>query len=310
MIEAIIICAIIFTVIYLIKVIFTGNKNNGPIYSLGLQEAETIRELIDSKQYSEAERQIKNLSSDNLTQTVDHIALSMEEPVFLEWQSLTKEKDIAALFKGVFYNHEAWKARTHGYAKDVSQKGIEGFFYYQEKATSCLESISEGFQLIGEVYSRMIRVSLGNGNDDAVESYFNKATAINPEMIWPYIHYSEAIQPKWGGSLEAIDRLMNNLPDRVLTQQIVELKLRLDSFIASENYFSGSMHELKEITKTRLVAIDESIKKNPPKSIHRYILHNYMMSLSGEVNKFTLKKHYKTLMNGYYTLYPFGVPNK
>lgn len=283
-------------------------KKGKPIYSLGLQEAETIRALISAKAFNEAEKLIKKLNSDNLTQTVDHVTLSLSEAIFIEWQEQAKDKAITALFLGVYYSHSAWKARTNAYAKDVSQKGIEGFFFYQEKATACLTSINENFELIGEVYSRLIRISMGNSNDQAVETYYKKAIAINPDMVWPYIHYAEAIQPKWGGSLEAIDALMNALPDRLLIRQIVELKLRLDSFIISENYFSGTMFELKEITKARLIEIDKSIKETPPKSIHRYILYNYMMALSGELNKFTMKKYYKNLMNDWYTLYPFGIP--
>ncbi len=276
--------------------------------SLGVSEINEIKLLIEKKQFDEAERLILKLNADNLTQTLDCIGLTINTSVLLEWKEKSKNIEISNLFLAVHFNHKAWIARSHSFSRFVSKKNEDKFFDYQSKSVEYFEQISEPSVFISEVYSRLIRVEMGYyGYCDEVAYNFEKAINIDETNLWAYIHYCEAIQPKWGGNLELISKLLKSLPDITLIQHTVRLKLLLDSFIISENYFGGSMIHLENIAKDELQKTDKELSNKSISSIHRFMLYNYMKLLADQVDNNELAKKYKALSKNYHTLYPYGV---
>jgi tetratricopeptide (TPR) repeat protein len=177
----------------------------------------------------------------------------------------------------------------------------------KKKSSNNLLSINKNSPFIEEANSRLVRHYMGEGNLEKSKEYFKKTIALNNENIWVYIHYSEVIQPKWGGNLKDIKDLLNNLPKRKLIKQIISLKLALDSYISNENYFGGTMEELDNIANQLLVEIDRQVTKSPPISIHRYIVYNYLFALAEELKNNPLQfKNYQK-MNEFFTLYPYGI---
>lgn len=285
----------------------TKIKKENEYYSFGLISALNTKKLIIKNKYHEAETLIKSLNSDDLTQVLDYIALSSNETVLLNWLNESKNPNIPNLFLGVFYNHQAWRARTHSWAKDVSEERILSFIEYQKKSINNFLSIEKNSPFIEETNSRLVRHYMGEGSLKKSKEHFKKTIALNNENIWVYIHYCEVIQPKWGGNLKDIKDLLNNLPKRKLIKQIVSLKLALDSYISNENYFGGTMDELDNIANQLLVEIDKQVTESPPRSIHRYIVYNYLFALAEELKNNPLQfKNYQK-MNEFFTLYPYGI---
>ncbi len=284
---------------------FRGSKKVD--YSFGDPTIKKLKSLIDSGAYADAETEIYSLNSDMLTQALDYIALSVNEKKIMKWQNNSTSTEVPTLLLGVHYIHQAWLSRGHSVAEDVSPEGIDGFQFYQDKAFEQLTEISDHSKLSTEAYTRLIRAHMGYGQVEEAKEFFTKAVAKDPNKLWPYIAYSEVIQPKWNGNIEMIQELMAALPSRRLTQQIVELKLIYDSMQSEENYFEGSMEDLKKRASKLLNTIDNELLKKEETSIQRYVLYSYMFVTANDINQKAMSEKYFKKMNNYYTLYPFGL---
>lgn len=275
-------------------------------YSLGLKLAEDAESLIKQKKYKEAENLVSKQSLNDITQVVDHLALCFKEKVLTEWNTSTNS-DLAKLTLGVFYLHLAWISRSHKLAKDVSKKKAEDFFDYLDLSYDTFDTISENSFYSPELNSRKIRLYMSYGNNETAGEYFNEVSKNQSNFIWPFIHYAELIQPKWGSDIKDLEDFYENLPENFLIQSIVETKLILDSMIMDENYFSKYNINIKSFAKEKVLAIDADLNAENTDSIHKYILYNYMILLSDEIGDNTIKSKYKKLKDGNYTLYPHGL---
>jgi len=99
------------------------------------------------------------------------------------------------------------------------------------------------------------------------------------------------------------------MPENKLIQQIITLKLTVDSFISDENLFDDGQ-DIKEKARITIQKIDNEIEVNSINSIHKYLVFGYMTSISQELGDERLLKKYYTKMNENYSLYPFGIKIK
>jgi hypothetical protein len=148
---------------------------------------------------------------------------------------------------------------------------------------------------------------MGESEDSLAKEYFHKAIAIDASKTWPYIHYAELIQPKWGGNLQLIEDFRKIVPANTITHDIVELKLINDSFVSEENYFNGTMKDLEIKAQGMISSIHTKYSTEETKSVNRFIVYNYMMAISDRLNKPEYLSLYERKVNGYYTLYPYGI---
>lgn len=285
---------------------FKRKKDFRRDYTLGLKVAEEIQIYIKHKNYSTAEQKTQRQDLNNITQIIDHLSLSLSENELLSWNESSKS-DLSKLALGTFYLHLAWITRSHKLAKNVSKNQAKGFFDYLQVSEDIYESISTDSPYNPEAESRKIRLYMSLGNMALATNYYNNLYNNLPEFIWPYIHYSELIQPKWGGTIENLEIFYESLPKDFLIHSIVELKLILDSTIMNDNYFRKYNSDIKEFARQKLIQIDEEYDKIQISSIHRYIFFNYMEALSDTLKLKSLKSKYKTLMDGNYTIYPYGL---
>ncbi len=294
--------------------IFAGKKfydwfnDHSVDYAFGLKEAIDIRKRLKNKQYAEAEALIAKLNADNLTQVVDCVTLSLEEEQLLEWDRRAQNKNISHLFLGVYYNHQAWLARSYGFAKDVSAAQRLGFHEYQEKSREMLMLVEDSSLLGIETDARLIRYFMGNGELGQSRKYFKKVMKQDSDNLWAHLRYAEVIQPKWGGNLDLIADLRKLVASkRPLIRQVVELKLLSDSFTISQNYSGGTMEELAAEAAQKILEIDKEVSTHPPNSIHKYVVYNYLYAVAGDLGNSRMEHKYLNKMNDYYTLYPFGI---
>lgn len=304
--EFIVIGGIIISISLVIRYFFKKKKGDRREYSLGLKAAQEVQVLIKNKDYNAAEKKVENQKLNDITQIIDHLSLSLKEDELLKWEEL-KKNDLSKLTLGVFYLHLAWITRSHKLAKNISQKQTQGFYDYLQLCETFFESISTDSFYGPEVMSRKIRLYMSLGNDFLATQYFNKLSENQPSFIWPYIHYSELIQPKWGGTIKDLEDFYQNLPSDFLIHSIVELKLILDSTIMSDNYFRKYCKDINEFAREKVLKIDSQFNFNQVNSIHKYILFNYMAVLSQDLGIRDLKEKYEKLMDNNYTIYPYGL---
>ncbi len=298
--------------VYVAKRYYLGYKESKALkdpdyYAFGLAPAIEVKRAVEHKQYVKAERLITGMNSDNLTQTIDCLTLSMDEQVFLEWLEASNQKQIPTLFVGVHYNHQGWRARSHSYAEDVSPEGAQSFYTYQAKSGARLLQVADDPRFREEACCRLIRHYMGQGNLHLAEQYFHKTIEINKDNFWAYLRFAEAAQPKWGGNLKMIDELLALLPARKLIQHSTKLKLILDGLGAGQNYFGIPEEDIKPRTAASLAMIDKELTAESPKSIHRYVLYGYMAMLGSHLDLELYHEKYEKKMNHYYALYPFGI---
>lgn len=306
MIEALIFWAILIFVIYRVRKFFKENNLNEDL-TYGDKQILNIVNLIEKNDFISTEKNLLDLDEIKFTQAIDCITLKFNEDKFQFWNSKSDKSDLLNLILGVFHLHQAWISRTHVFASKVSDKRKLDFFGHQEISKKYFDEINDNFEFIKEKYSRLIRWSMGeNGYSHDIEIYFSKAKN-NSKNLWPYIHYCEVIQPKWGGSNEKIISFLSQLPNDLAVKNTIKLKLILDSFVISENYFESLNSNLLDFAKKELIRVDEEISENEINTINKFLLFNYMKEISKQVKNKSLYKKYLKLSNRYHTLYPYGV---
>lgn len=300
--------ALVIALAILIRVIYAYFRTRLKVdYSFGLKPAQQAADLLRKGKYQAAEQTMMNCSPDDLTQVVDHIALSMKTAPLQKWLHQSGNTNLCNLCLGVHYLHLAWKARTHALASAVSDEAAMSFSAYLNQALETLQKVEGAAKLIGEKHSRLIRVYMGMDEMDEATAHFNEAIKLNPVAIWPYIHYAEMIQPKWGGSVEQVHALLKQLPPNPLIQQIVQLKLVWDAMKMEEVFFGRTPEEQQQQAMLMLKHTDGELEKKKPESIHRFVLYGYMMCLAGHLGQGALEKEYTDLVGDNLALYPFGV---
>ena len=214
-------------------------------YSLGLKSAEEIQGLIKKKDFKKAEALAQKQDLNDITQIIDHLALSLNEELLLEWEA-SQKNDFSKLALGVYYLHFAWITRGHAVADEVSDDDAKGFFDYLELCSDTFNSIPEHSFYKPEITSRKIRLGMSLEDDELAHSSFQYLSKKYPNFIWPYIQYSEFIQPKWGGNIVGVENFYESLPDNFLIKAIVELKLILDGRIMNDYYFKKYNENVNE----------------------------------------------------------------
>lgn len=276
-------------------------------YSFGDPEIQKIKSKLEEGEYTSAEFLIQQLDADDLRQTIDHVTLNGSGGVLLQWKEDCPESQVAELFLGIYYMHNATLNRGYGYTEQISGKQSDLFFDYSDKAIDLLEKIDMDDVINVEAYSRLVRI-LGSTNDyQGAQHYFQKCMDINPTHLWAHIEYAEFSQPKWGVDVTETNQFIDDLTEEPLVNQVIYLKLVWDSVLAKENLFGGNMNDLKEQAKALLFEIDAEVNNQPHSSIQRYVLYNYMTVVAEEFGIRVLNQKYNKLMNNHFTLYPFGI---
>lgn len=297
---------LLIVILYLVlKNIFKKTKGRRD-YSLGFDVAIEAASLVKEKDYDRLEAMIRSQEINDVTQIIDHLALLLNEQELEAWK-LAKESDISKLSLGVFYLHLAWIRRSHKLANNVTTKRKADYFTFLSLCQEQFDAISIESYYSPELYSRLIRLYMSMGDNITATEYFKKVRQSHPDFIWPYLHYAEMVQPKWGGYIEDLESFYESLPDNYLIHSIVELKLILDSFIMKDNYFSKYNRNLKEFAKEKLKHIDDKLCPENTDTIHKYVLYNYLEEVAKDVKQGSIRKKYKKLKNGYNTLYPHGL---
>lgn len=283
---------------------FAGEKVD---YSFGDSNLQKIKSKLEEQEYTSAEFLIHQLDDGELRQAIDHVTLNGIEKTILDWKEALPDSQLANLFLGVFYIHQASLNRGNSPLDALSPKQEELFFEYSDNAKDLLGKIDADDEFKAEAYAQLLRISGSTGDFKNAGFYFDKCLELSPNHLWAHIEYAENIQPKWGGNLDLIGKFIDGLTDDPLVNQTVYLKMVWDSVLANENLFGGSMQDLKEQAKALLFEIDAELNNHPPASIQKYVLYNYMTVVSEEFGIKALNKKYNKMMGGNFTLYPFGI---
>jgi hypothetical protein len=296
-------------VLFFIRKLFKTLRAPSINYAFGRKDIEVISLFISNKKYEQAETMLSHFNSDDLTQAIDHVALTLSEKQLKNYYENSNKNSLSSLVLGAWYLHKAWKVRSNKVASELSTKQFESYIENLRLSGPLLQASVNESWLSPEAHSRLIRVNMGLGYSDAIEEHYRASIKENPDHLWTYIHYAEAIQPKWGGSVEQVQNFIGSLPSNYLIRTTLRLKLVYDSYLSSdENYFnlSDDPEEVNKFVVDVATAIDNEIDANPPDSIQIFVLYGYMYLMTQFIDKTTQRK-YKKLIGNNYSLYPFGI---
>jgi tetratricopeptide (TPR) repeat protein len=112
----------------------------------------------------------------------------------------------AEMLKGEWHLHAGWEARGGGFANTVTREGWAGFHAHLSEAAKHFKKAHELNPEAPEAATRMIQVAMaGHAEEGEGERFwFDKAVAACFDWEPAYDSYSWALQPRWGGSNEAM----------------------------------------------------------------------------------------------------------
>lgn len=127
-----------------------------------------------------------------------------------EWVASKPDLHWPLLARGVFYKDYAWYFRGSGYADTVSKASWEGFIENMEKAQADLEAAQQLNPRDPEPSVQLISVAGGLSlGAEKMRQYYEQALAINPVHLGARYGLLNFLQPRWGGSIEAMQALGN-----------------------------------------------------------------------------------------------------
>lgn len=108
----------------------------------------------------------------------------------------------------------AWGKRGGGLAREVPQRGWQGFAEHLEKARDALEQAWELKPEWPEAPARMVTVAMGDGGPIGERRmWFDRAVSGQFDYLPAYSNYSWSLLPRWGGSHEALWELAHECLD-------------------------------------------------------------------------------------------------
>ena len=276
-------------------------------YSFDIIEIKNARNLLINQQFDELNKLLIVLETEILSATLDDLGINVPTENFLAWKQSSTQSELPTLGLAIHYLHQAWIVRTHEFSNNINEKKADQFFELQNLSLEEFKKINENSKYNGEIKSRLIRLNMGLGNFEHLKDYFNSAVNSGNYTLWPYLHYCEAIEPKWGGELTEIQSFLKELNQNIPFKYCVELKLILDSYKVNENYFEGSIEDLKIIAIEKIKEVDNYLMNSPSKSLSRYVYYGYIYLIAEFTNQKSLSKKYHQLIGNKLALYPFGI---
>ena len=272
-------------------------------YTFGNKETISLLKQLDKGQFLSVEGQLEGLKTDQLSHTIDCIAYAMSEHQLLKWVIRSDKKSSAYLCLGVYYYFTAWKKRGTKSASDLSRKQIDGFVLYLKKAFEALQKV-DGL-LYTEAQARLIAVYNGLDERELAKESFNTVTKKYKDNLYAYLHYSEIVLPKWGGSLEEMAQFRQQWPQILWIKNTLEMKEAYDLFMQGEvdyedGFLKAHIHQLIE-------KVEQDLIRTPPEGPNLYRIYAYLYLLSIARNNKELEKKYKKLMKNNLTIFPFGI---
>lgn len=172
--------------------------------------------LLQSQNYDELEsilqkRQSK-VDSDINQQSIlrnSIIAISEHNEVTINmlthWIDST-ESSFSYLTRGAFYIHQGIAARGDRLiSRTSSKRAITQDELYLLAYTDLIKAKSIDNTLL-QTYSLLIQINISDNDDNARERFLAEAIKVNPAGYHYRNVYMEYLKPKWGGSLEKMDR--------------------------------------------------------------------------------------------------------
>ena len=125
-----------------------------------------------------------------------------------QWLAVSPDSHFPYTARGVLYRQYAWHFRGSRLANQVTDEGWKKFEHYLELALADLEKAHEMEPADPEPLYHLISTVAGLGyGTEAIEHFYQKVMDVEPLHYGARLAKLNFIQPKWGGSWEAMEAL-------------------------------------------------------------------------------------------------------
>lgn len=169
--------------------------------------------------------------------------LSVAEAYYVQMDAMTRKWTLdhpASLLARLLYANSlsthAWFLRGGGFADTVSQAGWAGFGKYLDQ---CIEVLRASAPLAARDSSwddALLLAGRGRGwSTDKMRAVFEDGVAKNPDDDDLYFAMETDLLPKWGGSLEEVERFIASVTARMPTERGLEMYASMYAALSYED---------------------------------------------------------------------------
>lgn len=131
------------------------------------------------------------------------------------WRRQYPDSILPAIIEASAFTDWAWAARGHGYATSTTQQQMQLFEYRNAMAEGVLEDIRSRSKNEPLWFTLSVHVKLDLGETlGEVRSVFDEGISVFPNFLPLYGAELRALMPRWGGSFEKVNAVINHAASR------------------------------------------------------------------------------------------------
>lgn len=162
--------------------------------------------------------------------------------------SVYPDSYVAYLMRGTYLIRKGWNNRGGKYINETTQSQIDGMSHYFNLALSDLDKAITLKD--NDVYANCYKMDIlmnYRGRDSEVRSSFNAAISSNPLSFKARSYYMTTLEPKWGGSIEEMQALVNEAKKYSKDNTNLNgLEARIYSIIGEQYWNKGNLTKAKD----------------------------------------------------------------
>jgi tetratricopeptide (TPR) repeat protein len=187
--------------------------------SMHMMSADEMREALAKHQPETLEQAFDSYSMKNSSDPEQHGLLTWTffwmfqgsgqkiDAMTEEWVQQAPKSAYALAARGIHFAASAYHARGNALARDVPPENFEHMHEFMEKARADLEaSAALNPQLIA-AYHGLLYMARLTSDQELIDSAAKRALAIDPADPWIYEDWLNDLDPRWGGSVEAVSQI-------------------------------------------------------------------------------------------------------
>lgn len=131
--------------------------------------------------------------------------------LFDQWTDGQPRSYIGPLARGFFHLHRAWQGRGNKFARDTTAREFDEMNRWLPLARRDAQIALQREPRCGLCYALLIRLSMPMGLDKEALAWFNQGLGVDPNSIAVPSAYFESLDPRWGGSTDEQQALVQKL---------------------------------------------------------------------------------------------------
>ncbi len=128
------------------------------------------------------------------------------------WRSAMPDSCAALTATGAYHHNLGWMSRGGRYVSETPSEQFERMHAHFDIAAPALAQAVALCPTMLPAYSDLISISKATGNREGVRRWHDRGLSAAPGSIHIRFEYLRALEPRWGGSMEAIRHYLKSLP--------------------------------------------------------------------------------------------------